>query len=925
MNRMVRTVFACALLLALVGPAAASASADAADVAKAHVRANSASFGVTSADVAELGVTSAYRSSHSGVTHVNVNQRYESLEVFGAHATVNVANGGVVFAGGSLERGLQVASDSVRLGATDAVEAAAEALDLDEPEGLRVLRASLAGAHETVLSDGGISEAPIPARLGWQPTKDGLRLAWQVEIDDASDVNYWNATVDARTGALLEVQDLTIEDEYEELAATLVRKGDSPGSSVYPAPDARSDAPVNDGSSYRVFEITKESPNDGPRTLVQNPADGASSPYGWHDTNGVEGAEFTTTRGNNAHAYLDQDSNNVPDFGQDVDGGSSLTFDFEADLTEHAQHYRNAVVTNLFYWNNIVHDVTYRYGFDEVSGNFQAKNYRGGPTAGNGEGDYVRAEAADGGGTNNANFNTGASRMQMFLWPGAQLGAQNQIVVGETTVQAGWARFGPPAVNAGVAGPLAVAANNGCNASDYPAATGFVAITVNVTTGTGSCSNVARTATAQAAGASAVIIASTSGTGTGAGPVLTGAQTAAPVGIPAVSVTLESGNALRALAGETAIVRKAPSHPGIRDGDFESGIIIHEYGHGVSTRLTGGPNVSCLGGNEQAGEGWSDYLAISMLLDPRVDDPEGPRGMGPYALFQASRQGNGIRPRPYSRNMSIQPFTYDSIKTGGWLPNAAGTAGTSLALPHGIGHGWAATLWDITWDLIDKHGFNPNVYGAWGTGGNNRAIQYVMDGLKLQGCNPTLLTSARAVIAAANVLGGGSTGEVAGDACTVYAGFARRGFGYSAVAGTTSRDDNTEAFDTHPDCRRGFLAPVSPTYGTLTTVVAGDTVPLKFTGAGLSGLDILAKNNPYSRLVDCETLRTVDTSYPFVTPRPIPVRTETPGNSGLTVSATGQYRYNWKTLEEWSGTCREVVVTRKDGKQHRAFFRFVAA
>jgi hypothetical protein len=29
--------------------------------------------------------------------------------------------------------------------------------------------------------------------------------------------------------------------------------------------------------------------------------------------------------------------------------------------------------TNLFYMNNIMHDVWYQYGFDEASGNFQAK------------------------------------------------------------------------------------------------------------------------------------------------------------------------------------------------------------------------------------------------------------------------------------------------------------------------------------------------------------------------------------------------------------------------------------------------------------------------------------------------------------------------------------------------------------------------
>jgi len=33
----------------------------------------------------------------------------------------------------------------------------------------------------------------------------------------------------------------------------------------------------------------------------------------------------------------------------------------------------------------------------------------------------------------------------------------------------------------------------------------------------------------------------------------------------------------------------------LKDGDFDSGIIIHEFGHGISNRLVGGPsNVSCL-------------------------------------------------------------------------------------------------------------------------------------------------------------------------------------------------------------------------------------------------------------------------------------------------------------------------------------------
>jgi extracellular elastinolytic metalloproteinase len=257
--------------------------------------------------------------------------------------------------------------------------------------------------------------------------------------------------------------------------------------------------------------------------------------------------------------------------------------------------------------------------------------------------------------------------------------------------------------------------------------------------------------------------------------------------------------------------------------------------------------------------------------------------------------------------MAIQPFTYDSIKTGAWLD------GTSLALPHGLGHGWAAVLWDVTWDLVEKYGFNPNAYGAWNTGGNNRALQYVIDGLKLQGCGPGLVVARSAIIAAEQELTGGE------DTCTLWASFARRGLGYSAVQGTTNRDDNSEAYDTHPDCRRGFEPPVRQPYAQLNEAGAGDVVPLRFTADGQTEPDILASHSPFSRRVDCETLR-VPSSGEAVTPRELPI--DTLASRGLTVTPNGRYSYDWRTAAEWEGTCRELVLTRKDGRQHRAFFQF---
>jgi extracellular elastinolytic metalloproteinase len=273
-------------------------------IALDHVRENAADFGVTSADVADLFVTSRYTSRHNGVTHVYLNQRLRGLEVFGGHATVNVtADGGVAFARGTLADLGAAASTTAELDATEAVEAAAEGLGLDDPANLRVLSREDGPAQETVVSTGGISDEPIPARLGWRPTKDGLRLAWRLVIDDSENASVWNATVDAGTGDVLAVDDWTDHDTRVDLASRLQRAGGETSAAVQAlatGPTVFEPAsPVQDGSSYRVYP--QESPDDSDRVLFTNPADGTASPFGWHDTDGVAGAEFTITRGNNVH------------------------------------------------------------------------------------------------------------------------------------------------------------------------------------------------------------------------------------------------------------------------------------------------------------------------------------------------------------------------------------------------------------------------------------------------------------------------------------------------------------------------------------------------------------------------------------------------------------------------------------------------
>ena len=209
-------VAACALA------APATASADARDIARDYLNAHPDKFGVTSADVTDIFVMSSYTTSGTGVTHVNVNQRHEGLEVFGGHATINVGpDGGVIFTGGRLVPIGAPGSAAPRIEAGKAVESAARALKLGDATKLRVLRRDASRTRKTTFSGGGISEAPIDARLGWWPVNGGLRLAWQSVIDDTDDAHLWSTTVDANTGAVLNTDDWTSHDNAKELGQRL--------------------------------------------------------------------------------------------------------------------------------------------------------------------------------------------------------------------------------------------------------------------------------------------------------------------------------------------------------------------------------------------------------------------------------------------------------------------------------------------------------------------------------------------------------------------------------------------------------------------------------------------------------------------------------------------------------------------------------
>jgi CSLREA domain-containing protein len=157
------------------------------------------------------------------------------------------------------------------------------------------------------------------------------------------------------------------------------------------------------------------------------------------------------------------------------------------------------------------------------------------------------------------------------------------------------------------------------------------------------------------------------------------------------------------------------------------------------------------------------------------------RGRGSYANQQGPF-GPGNRHYPYSTNTTINPNVYSTIAT--------------TNVPHGVGEVWASMLWEMYWNFVDRYGYNPDLYQDWESGGNNLALQLVLDGMKLQPCSPGFVDGRDAILAADVALTGGV------NQCAIWEGFAKRGLGLSALQGSSaSATDGSEAFNVPSSCR----------------------------------------------------------------------------------------------------------------------------
>ena len=100
----------------------------------------------------------------------------------------------------------------------------------------------------------------------------------------------------------------------------------------------------------------------------------------------------------------------------------------------------------------------------------------------------------------------------------------------------------------------------------------------------------------------------------------------------------------------------------------------------------------------------------------------------------------------------------------------------------------------------------------------------------------------------------------------------------------------------------GFLSPVTAAYPATNSFRAGESIPFKFSLHGNQGLGVLAGSPAWAPCGGGDT---------------------TPASGTLSYNASNdRYTYLVTTAKAWSGTCRDLVLTLRDGTSHRARIAF---
>jgi len=747
---------------------------------------NLESLNLLSNDIVDYIITDAYESNNGMLSHIYLTQSIDGIPIDLAIINLTIVNENkkVAYHGNRFIKDLnsKVVSTQYSIDSESALHSVQKELGYVTRQAFIVKedRDGKMTYEKPAFAD---KDVHVSKKYYYNNKTQTIHPTWEVEISMASTPDYWVYKIDGNTGAVLDKANRTIYCAYGEGhhhdVNSVCKEEHSNQELVKPT------LPTNVVGAYNVFPLPIEAPNFGEPELVTDPALLPVSPFGWHDTDNVEGPEYTITRGNGAWAFEDipgDDSSN----GEEPDGGAELNFDIAYDEnTDVAGNVQNAII-HLFYVANMIHDITYLAGFDELTGNFQENNFGNGGVGG----DQMLINV-DYTSPNNAFYSGGGDgingSMNLNIWTGsvATITEPNQLsgslAIGAIGDGWGYANYDAFDVTAGVAIAFDGNAQNATECCDdivnVSDVTGSIALIDR-----GGCEFGSKALKAQEAGAVGCIICNVPGINGGDGENtigMAGGADGLSVTIPTFSLAASDCNRIRASinSGNPVTVQVKPPDSDL-NSSYDTGIIAHEIMHGVTIRTAGGPNnTNSLTSEEQMGEGWSDFLTLALTVRDGDDGSEG-RGIGTYVLSQTP-EGKGIRRFKYSTDMNVNPQTYSD------LTNSTGQ--------HAIGELWVTMLWEMYWNFVGEYGYDSDWTNP--ESGNFKALKLVIEGVRFQPVMPGFVDGRDAIIGADQIFYNGE------NECLIWNAFAKRGLGINADQGNENDlTDGVVSFESTLKC-----------------------------------------------------------------------------------------------------------------------------
>ncbi len=354
------------------------------DLARSHFEETTQNPKFNKEDFSEWKVNKITPSLNPEIQHVYIQQYANGIPIKGATYKLTVKNEKVIWHYNQFVNDInkKIKLTSAALSPESAINKNAQYHQLKTP----VLKHKKTLGEKISFNNTGISSTPLKAKLNYIPYKNELRLVWSISLNEKTGKHSWKDDVDAVTGEVLKSKDLILSCSWggEKNIANEKPKNHPKKNDYVKKLNTKLKLITNSNfnSGYRVYAMPLESPLFGAQSIVSNHHSPLASQYGWHSVNNPNGHEFTITRGNNVLAQDDSAAvnpytpNGTAPTGTLYNNGTlNFYFQYNNSLSPTSPQNKKAAITNLFYWVNIAHDVSYHYGFDEASGNFQHNNF----------------------------------------------------------------------------------------------------------------------------------------------------------------------------------------------------------------------------------------------------------------------------------------------------------------------------------------------------------------------------------------------------------------------------------------------------------------------------------------------------------------------------------------------------------------------